>query len=76
MTTEEMLREIGSLPPEGQRRIVDLIEYLRQKYSHSISPTVATPIRSDNFIGMWKDRDDMADSSTWVRGLRESEWEQ
>jgi hypothetical protein len=76
MTNEEILREIGSLPPEGQRRVENLLAYLRKKYSDSVSSSFATPLQSENFIGMWKDRDDMADSSTWVRGLRESEWGQ
>lgn len=76
MTNEELIREIGALPPEGQRRIENLLAYLRQKYSHSGSPLVATPIQNEKFIGIWKDRDDLSDSSTWVRGLRESEWGQ
>ena len=26
------------------------------------------------FVGMWKDRSDLADSSNWVRQHRQSEW--
>jgi len=26
------------------------------------------------FFGMWKDREDMADSTEWVRRLRRKEW--
>ncbi|MEH2358729.1 hypothetical protein [Nostoc sp.] len=29
---------------------------------------------NDNFIGMWSDRQDLADSTTWVRSVRENEW--
>lgn len=29
---------------------------------------------NDSFIGMWSDRQDLADSSAWVRGVRENEW--
>lgn len=29
---------------------------------------------NDNFIGMWSDRQDLADSTAWVRGVRENEW--
>ena len=28
-----------------------------------------------SFVGMWKDRDDMADSAAWVRQRREAEWQ-
>lgn len=72
MTNEEILREISSLPPEGQRLIEGVLSSLRQLYSRS--PLAATDIRSENFIGMWRDRDDMSDSSQWVRKLRETEW--
>lgn len=75
MTHEEILRELASLPPEGQRQVADFIAYLRERYAHSQSPE---PINSDlaqeSFIGMWRDREDMEDSSTWVRNLREREW--
>jgi hypothetical protein len=27
------------------------------------------------FIGMWKDREDMNDSSFWVRQVRQREWD-
>ncbi len=59
MTNEKLIREIGALPPEGQRRLENLLAYLRQKYSHLVSPSVVTPIRSENFIGMWRDQDDL-----------------
>ena len=26
------------------------------------------------FVGMWKDRNDLADSSNWVRQHRQNEW--
>lgn len=32
------------------------------------------PIREDPFIGLWKDREDLQDSTEWVRETREREW--
>lgn len=32
------------------------------------------PLREEPFVGMWKDREDMNDSSRWVRDLRQHEW--
>ncbi len=29
---------------------------------------------NDPFIGMWQERQDMDDSTTWVRNIRHSEW--
>ena len=32
------------------------------------------PLKEEPFVGMWRDREDMADSSEWVRKLRQREW--
>jgi hypothetical protein len=29
---------------------------------------------NEPFVGMWQDREDMKDSSKWVRSLRQQEW--
>jgi hypothetical protein len=34
------------------------------------------PLQNEKFIGMWRDREEMTDSSAWVRKVRESEWGQ
>ncbi|MFN0084292.1 MAG: hypothetical protein ACKVX9_02785 [Blastocatellia bacterium] len=76
MTTEEMLRAISSLPPEGQRLVERFIASLREKYSRAqqiIQPVIGD-LQNDNFIGIWRDRGEIKDSSAWVRSLRESEW--
>jgi hypothetical protein len=41
--------------------------------------TLSTEIKLSNlhdepFVGMWKDREDMEDSSHWVRQVRQQEW--
>ena len=77
MTNEEILREINSLPPEAQRQIEDFISFLRERYG--ISQRKAAPssdLESEAFVGMWRDREDMRDSSTWVRNIRKSHWDQ
>lgn len=76
MTNEEILREIGSLPPEGQRLVESFVASLRQRYERSVTSSVATPWQDESFIGIWRDRDDVADSTAWVRRLRETEWGQ
>jgi hypothetical protein len=71
MTEEEILREINSLPLEAQRQIEDLISVLRERYKSSQPKTAPTPdLESEAFVGMWRDREDMGDSSAWVRNIR------
>ena len=75
MTHEEILRELNLLPPEGQRQVADFIARLREQYARSqSSESITSDLVQDSFIGMWQDREDMQDSSAWVRNLREHEW--
>ena len=76
MTKEEILLELDSLPPEGQRQVADFIAFLHERYARS-QPTgqsLTPDLAQESFIGMWRDREDMQDSSAWVRNLREREW--
>ena len=42
----------------------------------TLSSTEISPLNLQNelFVGMWKDREDMKDSSQWVRQTRQQEW--
>jgi AbrB family looped-hinge helix DNA binding protein len=31
-------------------------------------------LKDEPFVGMWRDREDMTDSSEWVRATRQREW--
>lgn len=76
MTHEEILREFASLPPEGQRQVVAFIAFLHQRYGrlNQGKNSDASDLAKDSFIGMWRDREDLQDSSAWVRQSREREW--
>ena len=75
MTNEEILREINSLPIEAQRQIEDFVSFLRERYKNSKpKPTPTSDLESEAFVGMWRDREDMRDSSAWVRNVRETHW--
>ena len=75
MTKEEILREINSLPLEAQHQVEDLISFLRERYKSSQPTTAPTSdLETEAFVGMWRDREDMRDSSTWVRNTRETHW--
>lgn len=75
MTSEEILREINSLPIEAQRQIEDFVSFLRERYKSSQPKSVPTSdLESEAFVGMWSDREDMRDSSGWVRNIRETHW--
>jgi len=75
MTDEEILREINSLPIEAQRQIEDFVSFLRERYKNSRPQKNSTSdLESEAFVGMWRDREDLSDSSAWVRSIRETHW--
>lgn len=77
MTNDEILYDLTLLPPEGRQQVSDFIAFLRQRYGTSQPPpqTQASDWNNEEFFGMWRDREDMQDSSAWVRNLRKQEWE-
>ena len=75
MTPEEILRVIGSLPPEAQREVEDFVAFLHERHGRvSSTQPSRSELHAEGFIGMWRDHDEMRDSTAWVRNLRESEW--
>jgi len=75
MDAAKIAREMASLPPEAQRQIVELVAFLKARYPSASTPKRAKPAKltSEPFIGMWRTRKDMQDSTAWVRNLRQ--WE-
>ncbi len=77
METANIFNEIASLPPEAQKQVADFIAFMKTRYSvkQTILKTKRIRLKDEPFIGMWRDREDMSDSSAWVRKLRDKEWE-
>ncbi len=73
MQKNRVWRQFESLPPSAQRQVADFISFLsarvRRRPTSSISSLAEEP-----FIGLWKDRPELADSEAWVRQVREEEW--
>ncbi len=74
MISEEILRKIAALPPEGQRLIEDFVAFLEKRYESAGSAKKPGSLMDEPFIGMWRDRGDLEESSAWVRRVREFEW--
>ncbi len=76
MENSHILQEIESLPPEAQKQVLDFVAFLKARYSMvSLTPRPKrTKLRDEPFISMWRDREDMRDSTAWVRNLRQREW--
>ena len=65
------------LPAEAQQEAADFVEFLSKKYiqkSEETDSPMKKSILENSFRGIWKDRDDLKDSTKWVRELRKSRW--
>jgi hypothetical protein len=76
MDQGKILRDMLALPPEAQRQVADFVAFLQTRYKKIDSGNEPNQINlaDEPFVGMWRDREDMQDSSAWVRGIREREW--
>jgi Protein of unknown function (DUF2281). len=73
---EEILSKFDNLPPEAQKEVADFISFLYERYQRSseMQQIQGKKLRQEEFIGIWKDRTDMEDSTLWVRDIRKKEW--
>ena len=82
MTLAEALARATRLPPEKQVEIADFVEFLLARTKVETEDAAAdaaaaagVSLRDDPFIGLWADRPEMADSASYIRQLRRSDWE-
>lgn len=62
---KQVLQDLTNLPPSAQQMIVDFISFLQDKYAANSQEGIQKP--ESGFIGMWQDREEMIDSSDYVR---------
>lgn len=78
MTYQELVAEIKQLPAEDRLALLaEVAQSLRADVTQLRTNQNAGPITKladEPFVGMWQDRDDLADSTQWVRQVRAQEW--
>ena len=75
-TSNILTKEMASLPMEAQKQVIDFIAFLKTRYptAQVVPKTKRVRLSDEPFIGMWQGREDMRDSTAWVRSLRRREW--
>jgi hypothetical protein len=68
---ESLIQTILSLPAEERQ----LFEQRLKEMESPPPQSKVTNWKNHPFFGLWKDREDMQDSTEWVRNLRRTEWE-
>lgn len=77
MSDNTVIDKFEELPPEAQKQATDFVAFLYERYVKSVTRQISEkPISESPFVGMWADRDDMADSTEWVRKQRKELWEE
>ncbi len=66
---DSLVQIINSLNEEEKKILKEKLDYKVEFLKTTLSNLTDEP-----FIGMWQDREDMQDSSQWVRHLRQQEW--
>ncbi len=66
---DSLVNIINSLTPEERLTLEQKLHI--QTLSTEIDQS---NLQDEPFVGMWKDREDMEDSSQWVRQVRQQEW--
>ncbi len=77
MNTAKIAREMASLPPEVRQEIIAFMTFVKAQYSTAKAKTrKQTKLKNEPFVGMWRTRKDMCDSTAWVRKIRQHQWKQ
>ena len=76
MKQEKIWREFIALPPEVQQQVADFVSFLRARYpkAGANKPGKHPKLAKEPFVGLWRDRQDLGDSTEWVRNVRQREW--
>jgi hypothetical protein len=76
MAQDNVLNKFNSLPPEGQKQVLDFIAFLQTRYGLDAKKENKSKnkLADETFIGIWRNREDLKDSSAWVRKIRAAEW--
>jgi hypothetical protein len=73
---QELIQTFEALPAEAQRQALNFIAFLHQTYKPdaTLPPKPKIDWENEPVVGMWRDRQDLVDSTAWVRELRKNEW--
>jgi uncharacterized protein YfbU (UPF0304 family) len=76
MRQDNLWQNFNNLPPEAQKQVIDFISFLQVRHKPASKRKSRKSIRmkDEAFIGIWRGREDMQDSTKWVRDLRKRHW--
>lgn len=71
MENKRFYNKFVSLPIEAQKQVMAFIDFLQKRYeSKSKRADKVKSIADNKFVGLWEKREDLKDSSEWIKNLR------
>jgi hypothetical protein len=67
-----LVDRVRGLTPDQREALASYLDTLGSE--RSVQQKQQRPLSDLEFCGMWRDRDDMKDSTAWVRQVRETQW--
>jgi hypothetical protein len=76
MEMTSVWQQFEALSPAAKRQVAEFIASLSARRKRRSVPDAVEekPLSKEGFVGMWSDREELADSTAWVRRLRSEEW--
>jgi len=76
MENKGFYNKFESLPVEAQKQVISFIDFLQKRYEAKFKRTRKNKsfVTNKKFVGLWKNREDLKDSSLWIKNLRKKEW--
>ncbi|MBN1351926.1 DUF2281 domain-containing protein [candidate division KSB1 bacterium] len=77
MDIKTLIEDFKILPEPAQKELVDFMAFLKLRYTKPSKPaeSLKTQLLEEPFLGMWKNRADLKDSTAWIRSIRKKEWD-
>jgi hypothetical protein len=75
MENQGFYTKFESLPIEAQKQVLAFIDFLKKRYEpKSKKDREKKSITNKKFVGLWENREDLKNSSLWIKNLRRKEW--
>ncbi len=74
MTQRDVLKKFSALPLEAQQQVLDFMAFLERHYQSEEKSKPKCKLSEEKFIGIWQGREDLENSTGWVKSVRRTEW--
>lgn len=72
---EQLKKDIAALPEADQQLVSEFVAMLKNRHGMTKTARIRSlNLENEPFVGMWKDRPEMQDSTAWIKQVRREHW--